>query len=188
MWKSTTVTILVLVLNGLVKAHIHFIRLALLLILGLGGMYMLHKLAQDWNRIRGGGGGGGGGGRPQRLASAFGSATRFFRISKRSVDTHVRMEIHVILYLLELSVGRDKKMCHRWLCTCLGELSMSITFAYMVVGASFWMFPPVVLLSYNVVETGTWIINKYYKNLTLLSVAANKNMRGKMNEFTHWRK
>lgn len=110
-WKSTTVTILVLVLSGMVKAGMHFIRLALLLILGLAGMYMLHKLAQDWNRIRGGGGGGGA--RPQRLASAFGTATRFFRISKRSVDTHVRMEIHVTLYLLESSVGTDKKMCHR---------------------------------------------------------------------------
>lgn len=129
MWKSTTVTILVLVLSSLVKAHIHFIRLALLLLLGLAGMYLLHKLAQDWNRIRGGGGGGGGGGRPQRLASAFGTATRFFRISKRSVDTHVRMEtpvtcvlLYVYIFLSHLRVGIRKCVIDDYVDACLGEL------------------------------------------------------------------
>ncbi|XKL65251.1 hypothetical protein PGB90_008671 [Kerria lacca] len=90
-WKSTTMAIFIMIFGSLVKAHMHFIRLALLCILGLLGMYMLHKLAQDWNKIRGGGGGGGGGGgsRPQRLASVLGMAGTLFRISKRSVDSQV---------------------------------------------------------------------------------------------------
>lgn len=92
-WKSTTMAIFIMIFGSLVKAHMHFIRLALLCILGLLGMYMLHKLAQDWNKIRGGGGGGGGGGgsRPQRLASVLGMAGTLFRISKRSVDSQVRL-------------------------------------------------------------------------------------------------
>lgn len=42
---------LVLVMGAAVKAHIHFIRLALLAAMGLAGMYMMHKLAQDWQKI-----------------------------------------------------------------------------------------------------------------------------------------
>lgn len=42
---------LVLVMGAAVKAHIHFIRLALLAAMGLAGMYMMHKLAQDWHKI-----------------------------------------------------------------------------------------------------------------------------------------
>lgn len=82
-WKATAIAITFIILGGLVKAGMHFIRLALLAILGLLGMYLLHKLAQDWNKIRGGGGGGN---RP-RLTSLLGMATRLFR-SKRSVDPH----------------------------------------------------------------------------------------------------
>lgn len=84
-WKATAITITIIILGGLVKAHMHFIRLALLAIMGLLGMYLLHKLAQDWNKIRPGGGGGGGN-RP-RLTSLLGMAGRLFR-SKRSVDPH----------------------------------------------------------------------------------------------------
>lgn len=87
-WKATTIGITMVVFSGLVKAHTHFIRLALLAILGLLGMYLLHKLAQDWNKIRGGGSGNGGN-RP-RITSVLGMANRFFRLSKRSVDQHVR--------------------------------------------------------------------------------------------------
>lgn len=91
-WKATAITVLMVIFSGLVKAHMHFIRLALLAILGLLGMYLLHKLAQDWNKISGGGGGGGGNRppRPQRIASVLGMASRFFRLSKRSVDSQVR--------------------------------------------------------------------------------------------------
>ncbi|XP_065218900.1 uncharacterized protein LOC135844596 [Planococcus citri] len=88
-WKPTVVAIMFIVLGGLVKAGMHFIRLALLAILGLLGMYLLHKLAQDWNKIRPGGGGGGGN-RP-RITSLLGMATRLFR-SKRSVDPHTLMD------------------------------------------------------------------------------------------------
>lgn len=42
---------LVLVMGAAVKAHIHFIRLALLAAMGLAGMWMMHKLAQDWQKI-----------------------------------------------------------------------------------------------------------------------------------------
>jgi len=42
---------LVLVMGAAVKAHIHFIRLALLAAMGLVGMWMMHKLAQDWHKI-----------------------------------------------------------------------------------------------------------------------------------------
>lgn len=42
---------LVLVMGAAVKAHIHFIRLALLAAMGLAGMWMMHKLAQDWHKI-----------------------------------------------------------------------------------------------------------------------------------------
>lgn len=42
---------LVLLISAAVKAHVHFIRLALLAAMGLAGMYMMHKLAQDWHKI-----------------------------------------------------------------------------------------------------------------------------------------
>ncbi|CAH0388139.1 unnamed protein product [Bemisia tabaci] len=66
--RSGVITFLILILSGVVKAHLHFIRLALLAAMGLIGLYLIHKLAQDWNKIRGGGGGGG---RPGRVLGLF---------------------------------------------------------------------------------------------------------------------
>lgn len=43
--------VLMLLLAGMVRAGYHFIRLALLAAMGLAGMYMLHMLAQDYNKI-----------------------------------------------------------------------------------------------------------------------------------------
>ncbi|XP_034244210.1 uncharacterized protein LOC117646936 [Thrips palmi] len=43
--------LLMLLLVGMVRAGYHFIRLALLAAMGLAGMYMLHMLAQDYNKI-----------------------------------------------------------------------------------------------------------------------------------------
>ncbi|XP_049859734.1 uncharacterized protein LOC126354258 [Schistocerca gregaria] len=37
---------------GVARASAHFIRLALVAVMGLAGMYMLHVLAQDYNAIR----------------------------------------------------------------------------------------------------------------------------------------
>lgn len=97
-WSVKITTILMIILSGVIRAHLHFIRLALLALLGLLGLYLLHRLAQDFNRLMGSssggssGGGGGGGARPPRLTSVFGLASRLFRssISKRSVDSQVR--------------------------------------------------------------------------------------------------
>lgn len=69
-----------LALAGMVRAGHHFIRLAILLALGLGGMYMLHMLAQDYNKITN---------RPARpaVAAATRAATRALTraIGKRDV-------------------------------------------------------------------------------------------------------
>ncbi|RZF38521.1 hypothetical protein LSTR_LSTR006116 [Laodelphax striatellus] len=37
-----------------VRAYVHFIRVALLAILGLAGLYLIHKLAGDYMKITGG--------------------------------------------------------------------------------------------------------------------------------------
>lgn len=42
---------LVLVTGVVVKAHMVFIKLALVAAMGLMGMWMMHKLAQDWHKI-----------------------------------------------------------------------------------------------------------------------------------------
>lgn len=68
--------LLVLVLAaGLVSAGRHFLRLAILAAVGLAGLYMLHLLAQDYNKISN---------RPSRPAAA---ATRalFRALTKRHV-------------------------------------------------------------------------------------------------------
>lgn len=49
--KFALIGFLVLVMGAAVKAHVHFIRLALLGAMGLIGMWMMHKLAQDWHKI-----------------------------------------------------------------------------------------------------------------------------------------
>ncbi|XP_075214042.1 uncharacterized protein LOC142320229 [Lycorma delicatula] len=54
-WTWTILGVLVIVLGGVVKAHMHFIRMALLALLGLVGLYLVHKLAGDYQKITGGG-------------------------------------------------------------------------------------------------------------------------------------
>lgn len=49
--KLKLIGFLVLVMGAAVKAHVHFIRLAMLAAMGLAGMWMMHKLAQDWQKI-----------------------------------------------------------------------------------------------------------------------------------------
>lgn len=46
------VVILLAVILGVARAQLHIIRLALLAAMGLGGLYLLHLLAQDYNTIR----------------------------------------------------------------------------------------------------------------------------------------
>lgn len=95
-WRPTVVTLLVIVSSGLVKAHVHFIRLALICIFGLMGMFLLHQLAQDWNKIRNGnkpanrpGGMGGGGMKPPKFISVLGTAGKLLRIVKRSAEPNI---------------------------------------------------------------------------------------------------
>ncbi|KAG8316888.1 hypothetical protein J6590_038628 [Homalodisca vitripennis] len=78
MTRSVWVTLLLLILTGAVKAHIHFLRMVILAAAGLAGMYMVHLLAQDWTKIR-----------PNRPA-----ATRLLQqalqgISKRSIPDEI---------------------------------------------------------------------------------------------------
>lgn len=71
--------LLLLALAALVRAGVHFIRIALLAAMGLAGMYMLHMLAQDYNKISN---------RPARPAVAAGKAL-LRAITKRDVhDVH----------------------------------------------------------------------------------------------------
>ncbi|XP_022184437.1 uncharacterized protein LOC111043714 [Nilaparvata lugens] len=53
-WGWTILAVFLIVMSGIVKAHIHFIRVALLAILGLAGLYLIHKLAGDYMKITGG--------------------------------------------------------------------------------------------------------------------------------------
>lgn len=70
---------LVLVMGAAVKAHIHFIRLALLAAMGLAGMWMMHKLAQDWQKISH---------RPAKPAAAA-MAGKLLGLWKRSIPDEV---------------------------------------------------------------------------------------------------
>lgn len=69
---------LVLVMGAAVKAHIHFIRLALLAAMGLAGMWMMHKLAQDWHKIS-----------SSRPAKPAAMAGRLLGLWKRSIPDEV---------------------------------------------------------------------------------------------------
>uniref|UniRef100_A0A8D9E7S5 Uncharacterized protein n=1 Tax=Cacopsylla melanoneura TaxID=428564 RepID=A0A8D9E7S5_9HEMI len=69
-WTLTALLILLLV--GVVKAGYLFLRLAILAGMGLMGMYLMHKLAQDYNKIRG----------PMKAVQAAG---RLLGIWKRSI-------------------------------------------------------------------------------------------------------
>lgn len=74
--RVAMVGFLVLVMGAAVKAHIHFIRLALLAAMGLAGMWMMHKLAQDWQKISS---------RPKPMAMAG----KLLGLWKRSIDEAV---------------------------------------------------------------------------------------------------
>lgn len=74
--RITLIGFLVLVMGAAVKAHIHFIRLALLAAMGLAGMWMMHKLAQDWQKISS---------RPKPAAMAG----KLLGLWKRSIDETV---------------------------------------------------------------------------------------------------
>ncbi|KAI5702079.1 uncharacterized protein LOC103505216 [Diaphorina citri] len=72
MLRSWTIALLVLLLAGVAKAGYHFIRLALMAGMGLIGLWLLHKLAQDYNKIR----------NPQKAVKAAG---RLLGLWKRSI-------------------------------------------------------------------------------------------------------
>lgn len=69
----TLIALLLLLLAGVAKAGYHFIRLALLAGMGLIGMWLLHKLAQDYNKIR-------------KPAQAVKAAGRLLGLWKRSIS------------------------------------------------------------------------------------------------------
>ncbi|BES99387.1 Hypothetical protein NTJ_12204 [Nesidiocoris tenuis] len=77
--KPLWVWLLILIAIALVKASV---RLIILLVLGLAGLYMLHLLAQDFNKIRNGW--------PFPARPGMGGAQSFLRLSrglsKRSTD------------------------------------------------------------------------------------------------------
>lgn len=65
-------------LIGISKAH-HFIRVVVLAALGLAGLWMVHTLAQDFNKIQGHGGLG-------ALGGGSSGAAKFFE--KRSTEVN----------------------------------------------------------------------------------------------------
>lgn len=69
----TLIALLLLLLAGVAKAGYHFIKLALMAGMGLIGLWMLHKLAQDYNKIR----------KPAQAAKAAG---RLLGLWKRSIS------------------------------------------------------------------------------------------------------
>ncbi|XP_050425886.1 uncharacterized protein LOC126836471 [Adelges cooleyi] len=102
--KSAIVGFMLLVMAATIKAHIHFMRLALLCILGLAGMWMMHKLAQDWQKISGSN-------RPVQTAG------RLLGLWKRSIpdatmDTYVEESMNNF-YKFDEILKFDKSMCAR---------------------------------------------------------------------------
>jgi hypothetical protein len=95
---------LVLVMGAAVKAHIHFIRLALLAAMGLAGMWMMHKLAQDWQKISN---------RPRPAAMAG----KLLGLWKRSIDeTHIESYVEDSLhdiYKFDEILRQDRSTCAR---------------------------------------------------------------------------
>lgn len=75
--RFTIIGFLVLVMCATVKAHMHFIRFALLCAMGLAGMWMMHKLAQDWQKIS------------HRPAKAAATAGKLLGLWKRSIPDEV---------------------------------------------------------------------------------------------------
>ncbi|XP_018575961.1 uncharacterized protein LOC108914603 [Anoplophora glabripennis] len=79
---------------GFVKAH-QFIRLVILASLGLAGLWMVHTLAQDYNKIQTGGGD----------ATSSGGDTRIFKRSVEAAQSH-RIDWETIL-------SKDPASCTR---------------------------------------------------------------------------
>ncbi|KAK9508515.1 hypothetical protein O3M35_006055 [Rhynocoris fuscipes] len=50
--KPLWLCILIIITLGAVKAHIHMLRMLIMAAAGLAGLYMLHLLAQDFQKIR----------------------------------------------------------------------------------------------------------------------------------------
>lgn len=83
--RITMIGFLVLVMGAAVKAHVHFIRLALLAAMGLAGMWMMHKLAQDWQKISS---------RPKPAAMAG----KLLGLWKRSIDEAVSKFVFLFFF------------------------------------------------------------------------------------------
>lgn len=82
------------IIIGLAKAH-HFVRLVILASLGLAGLWMVHTLAQDYNKIQTGSGD----------AQSIGGDTRIF---KRSVEVDQNYQIS-----WETILSKDPASCAR---------------------------------------------------------------------------
>ncbi|KAF6199609.1 hypothetical protein GE061_005907 [Apolygus lucorum] len=89
--------LLIVVVVGLAKAHLHMIRLVILLAVGLGGMYMLHILAQDFNKIRKGWP------FPQRPGRLLGVSSGIFKRSTDEVERNNEVEMQKQLLTARLA-------------------------------------------------------------------------------------
>ncbi|KAL5237815.1 hypothetical protein ACI65C_005225 [Semiaphis heraclei] len=105
--KFAIIGFLVLVMGAAVKAHIHFIRLALLAAMGLAGMWMMHKLAQDWHKISS----------SNRPAKPAAMAGKLLGLWKRSLpDEHVNAYVEESLfdfYKFDEILRQDRSTCAR---------------------------------------------------------------------------
>lgn len=86
--------IFIVTIIGFAKAH-HFVRLVILASLGLAGLWMVHTLAQDYNKIQTGSGDG----------QSSGGDTRIF---KRSVEKDHNYQIN-----WETILSKDPASCAR---------------------------------------------------------------------------
>ncbi|XP_054267158.1 uncharacterized protein LOC128989304 [Macrosteles quadrilineatus] len=106
--RSVCMTILLLVLTGVVKAHIHFLRLVVLALAGLAGMYMVHLLANDWTKIR-----------PNRPSAGRLLQSALQGISKRSIPDAMLEERVNEIPSLEAALHQDPLGCARKLVCAL---------------------------------------------------------------------
>ncbi|XP_050528923.1 uncharacterized protein LOC126898682 [Daktulosphaira vitifoliae] len=113
--RGALIGFMVLVMGAAVKAHMLFIRLALLAGMGLMGMWMLHKLAQDYQKISNGNH------RPMGAAAAghaIASTGRLLGLWKRSIpETTVESyvdddSLHKIFKFDDILL-QDRSMCAR---------------------------------------------------------------------------
>lgn len=91
--KSTLITLLVLIFTGVVKANLHFIRMVVMAAAGLAGMYLIHLLAQDYNKITN---------RPAATAAkalvAAGKALGIFKRSVPNVSSEVNVVSQIVIF------------------------------------------------------------------------------------------